>query len=150
MSPMDLLLTVIGNKSEFSMNRNGFYQGNGLEHFLNMVSNDKTGKQKLETWMRPRAIDMVVKEVEREMDDLAEIYRMRMQDVSPEFLMDFNLERHVTQKLEQNSPWFRRILEAAAQTERARAQNTKKDARAVSSCYIMYNYDHSLAECVAE
>lgn len=53
---MNLLLETISMSAEYDYSRNGFYQGSGLDHFLNA---------KLAAWIQPRALNLVVGEVHK-------------------------------------------------------------------------------------
>ena len=137
LTPMDFLLETISLSSEYDSTRNGFYQGSGLDHFLNTISQNKKGINKLESWIRPRALNLVVDEVQREMDNLKELLTMKIADITPEFLTDFNLDRDITTILEEHSPWMHHILLSVAQTPCAIHENAKKIAGPVSkSTYV--------------
>jgi hypothetical protein len=48
LTPIDFLLETISLSSEYNSTRNGFYQGSGLNHFLNTtISRNKRGTAKL-------------------------------------------------------------------------------------------------------
>jgi hypothetical protein len=65
-----------------------------------------------------------------------------MAHITPEFLMDFNLERDITAAttlLEEHSPCMHHILLSAAQTPRAVHENTKK----IAGCIARDSWDAS-------
>jgi hypothetical protein len=132
---MDFLLETISMSSVYDSTCNGFYQGSGLNQFLNAVSQNKKGIAKLETWIRLRALSLVVEEVQREMDQLKEFLTMKMTDITPMFLMDFDLDCDITTILEEYSPWMHHILLAAAQTPCAIRENIKTVGLVSKSIY---------------
>ncbi|RDB22299.1 hypothetical protein Hypma_010669 [Hypsizygus marmoreus] len=127
MSPMDLVLEALGGNPAFKANRDGFYKGQGFEKLMNVMEAEPTGKKKIQTWMRPRAINTVVDEVNREMEALNEDALMYVKQITPEYLTGFHLQTNITDILTEKSPWLQRILLAAAQTPRAARENVKKD-----------------------
>lgn len=131
MSPMDFFLATIGPNPAFRNDQIGFHKSKGLNHFLNVVQSHPQGRTNLDMWMRPRAIEMVEKRVSAEMDGLKEDLCMSMLDVTPEFLVNFNLKRDLTDLFVAKSPWLRRVLMASCQTSRAVNNNTYKTPDAV-------------------
>ena len=82
---------------------------------------------------------MVVDEVQREMDNLKELLTMKIADITPEFLMNFNLDHDLTTILEEHSLWMHHILLSAAQTPHVIHENSKKIAGPVSkSTYVTW------------
>ena len=81
-------------------------------------------------------LDIVLKKIMKEMDSLR-LFRMSIKDLTPEFLMEFNLQSAITEVLEDRSPWLRRILLTAAQTRRASVENTTKKVEHVSFVIIV-------------
>ena len=138
MSPMDLVLTTVSQRPEYRTSRDGFYRSNGLEQLLNVAEADKRGNKKLGEWMRYRSIRMVSDIIEGEMDALKTVFHMSVNDVTPAFLLDFNLERDVTNALCEKSPVLRQILLRAVCTSRADHENEIKDAAAV--CLITFMF----------
>lgn len=141
MSPADLLIDILTPGNDlYAANRVGFYQGTKFTQLMNIIAADSKGLAVRNVWLRPLAIDLVVAEVHSEMDLLSVTFKMAMKDTTPEFLMEFDLEKHITRILARDSPWLQRILLAAAQTSRAARENTTTNPIAVSSlCYaILY------------
>jgi hypothetical protein len=91
-SPIDLLLVTLGPQNEYKAYKDSFYHGNSLavDHLLNVVDAEKRGHDKLMRWVNVRALDVVLKRVSKEMDSLR-VFQMSIKDISPEFLMEFNL-----------------------------------------------------------
>jgi hypothetical protein len=75
---MDFLLETISLSSEYDSTCNGSYPGSSLNQFLNTILQNKKGINKLESWIRPMALNLVVNEVQREMDNLKELLTMKI------------------------------------------------------------------------
>ena len=71
-SPMDLLLVMLGPQIEYQAYKDSFYHGNtyAVSCFLNVVQAEKQGNEKLMTWVRSRALKIVLDEIAKEMDAL--------------------------------------------------------------------------------
>ena len=97
-SPIDLLLVTLGPQNEYKAYKDSFYHGNSLavDHLLNVVDAEKQGHDQLMRWVNVRALDIVLNRVSKEMDSLR-VFRMSIQDLTPEFLMEFKLQSAVTQ-----------------------------------------------------
>ena len=137
MSPIDLLMTTLGPQIQYKHYKDSFYHGNSqaIGQFLNVVDGEKRGHDKLMEWVNVRVLDIVLKKITKEMDSLR-LFRMSIKDLTPEFLMEFNLQSVITEVLEDRSPWLRRILLTAAQTRRASVENTTKKVEHVSFVII--------------
>jgi hypothetical protein len=73
-------------------------------------------------WVNVQALNIMLKRVSKEMDSLR-VSQMSMKDITPEFLMEFELQTQITDILEQLSPWLRCILLMAAQTRHTFIEN---------------------------
>jgi hypothetical protein len=95
MSPMDLLVTSLGSDPAYKTYQDGFYRGSGLDHFLNTVEANKRGSKRLREWMKHRAISMVLEIVDNEVNELRDEFQMSVEQVTPSFLLNFNLKKQV-------------------------------------------------------
>ena len=68
---------------------------------LNVVIGNKQGKEKVDGWMEPRALDIVVNKVVLEMDSL-KVFRMLIAEVTPKYLQAFALKKTIMGMLEDN------------------------------------------------
>ena len=88
-------------------------------------------------WVNVRVLDIVLKKITKEMDSLR-LFRMSIKNLTPKFLMEFNLQSTITEVLEDRSPWHRRILLMAAQTHRTSVENTTKKVEHVGFIIIAH------------
>jgi hypothetical protein len=139
---MDLVLIVLGSNPAYKSAQDGFYCSSGLECFLNVVEADKCGHKKLYGWMLPRSIKNVLDIVESEMEELKNTFHMSTNQVTPDFLCNFDLEHQVVKPLTEKSPILRHILLCATQTSRALVNNDVKDAAAVH--FMSHNSEYKL------
>jgi hypothetical protein len=126
MAPVDLLIESLSSEPAYKSYQDGFYRGSGLEHFLNVIERDKRGSKKLFSWMKPRSIKTVLDIIDMEMEDLKGTFRMSVDQVTPSFLRDFDLEKQVIQPMEEKSPVLRNILLRASQTREVFLKTTRR------------------------
>ncbi|KAF8205821.1 hypothetical protein K438DRAFT_1757140 [Mycena galopus ATCC 62051] len=132
LSPIELLTTLLVPQDVYRDNADGFYRSKGLENLLNLVSQDKRGRKKLDAWIESKfGLDPLLREVHHEMDSLSSHFRRSTSEVTPESLLEFNFERDVTELCREHTPKLRRILLTAVQTPRAAKENTVKDPEPV-------------------
>ncbi|KAJ7934927.1 hypothetical protein B0H13DRAFT_2300283 [Mycena leptocephala] len=122
-----MLITLLGQQTEYKAIADGFYRSQGLEHLLNVCNGNKLGAKKINSWFGTRGIDHLVQDTHREMDVLSTIFLQSTNEITPEGLLNFDFERDVTAVCEEHAPKLRRVLMAAAQTLRAARENTLKD-----------------------
>ncbi|KAJ7891051.1 hypothetical protein B0H13DRAFT_2530311 [Mycena leptocephala] len=122
-----MLITLLGQQTEYKAIADEFYRSQGLEHLLNVCNGNKLGAKKINTWFGTRGIDHLVQDTHREMDVLSTIFLQSTNEITPEGLLNFDFEREVTAVCEEHAPKLRRVLMAAAQTLRAARENTLKD-----------------------
>ncbi|KAF8810165.1 hypothetical protein BYT27DRAFT_7066347, partial [Phlegmacium glaucopus] len=135
-SPIDVLLEVLNQSSpEYQGYRTELYKNSSsnLGRLLDTIMDDKKGAQKLNKWMLPHALDLVCSTVYDEMDALNVSSRLPgMAAITPEFIKNWDASQD--RKL---SPTLTRILETAAQTEKAKTGNKKK--RPEMTCTVIVN-----------
>ncbi|KAF8159104.1 hypothetical protein K438DRAFT_1986032 [Mycena galopus ATCC 62051] len=132
MSPIELITTLLVPQDVYRDNASGFYRSQGLENLLDIVSQDKRGRKKLDAYFENKfGLEPLLREVHREMDNLSSHFRRSTGEVTPESLLEFDFERDVTELCREHTPKLRRILLTAAQTPRAAKENTVKDPEPV-------------------
>jgi hypothetical protein len=121
--------------------RKGFFQSSSLAWFLNVLEADEQGSIHLDSILRPRALALVAREVDAEMENAKPIFRMSTKEVTPEYLLSFNIERSLTIPLQETTPWLRRILMSAMQTMCAVKENKHQNVETVSIYFIIHKTD---------
>lgn len=113
MTAMDLLLYTISEKPSMATWRDGFFRSNALAQLLNVLEVDERGTKQLNVVLRQRAIALVADEINTEMENAKFIFQMSSKDVTPELLLTFDLNRSLTEPLQETTPWLRQILMTA-------------------------------------
>ncbi|KAJ7661354.1 hypothetical protein DFH06DRAFT_1296653 [Mycena polygramma] len=151
MSPIDLVIKLLVPQAAYRDNADGFYRSNGLENLLNLVSRDKRGRKKLQKWQDDNGgIDRLLKDIQHEMDDLTVAFKRSTSEITPESLLGFDFEEHITEVCREHTPKLRRILMTAAQTPRAARENTLKDPESVVQFSILYFLSSGMPRKVVE
>ena len=132
MTPTDLLLHSISHKPAMMIWRKGFFRSSALAHFLNVLEADEQGSIHLDSVIWPRAIALVTREVDAEMENAKPIFCMSTKEVTPEYLLAFDIEWSLTVPLRETTPWLRRILTSAMQTMRVAKENKYQNVETVS------------------
>lgn len=97
-----------------------------MRTILDLWWDNTDGQEQLKAWMKTRAIDLVEETVSEEMDALTKKLRFRLQDATPEHLLQFRLDTHIEPVIKVNSPTIFRIVRRALQTDRAVRKNKHK------------------------
>lgn len=131
MSPTDFLLAIVksDDKSrELETLKSSFYSGTAIPRLLTAIrDSDKQGWPRLDNWYEDRALTVVLDRVDEEMTLLASEFVVAMKDLQPKRLMNFDIGNEVARVMDETSPWLRKILLRAAQSDRAKEENTKKN-----------------------
>ncbi|KAF8120421.1 hypothetical protein EV363DRAFT_1236503 [Boletus edulis] len=61
------------------------------------------------------------------MDDIKDILRVKITDITPDFLADWDITSTIGEAILERAPVLTQVLRSAAQTERASRENTTKD-----------------------
>ncbi|KAF8132639.1 hypothetical protein K438DRAFT_1998504 [Mycena galopus ATCC 62051] len=108
LSPIELVTALLAGQKEYHENANGFYRGQGLENLLDIVYKDKRGRKKIEKWVDANCgLDRLLGKVHCEMDDLGTFFKRSTNDVTPESLLEFNFEDHITEICREHTPTLR-------------------------------------------
>ncbi|KAJ7129941.1 hypothetical protein C8R46DRAFT_925140 [Mycena filopes] len=132
LSPMDLVTSLLVDPTHYQANIDGFYRSSGLEQLLNVVSKDKHGARKLFAWFERPGMDRLLRDIHSEMDQLSLAFRRSSKDITPEDLIQFDFDEHITDVCRDTTPILRHILTAACQTPRAARENTLKDVEPIA------------------
>lgn len=74
MTMIDLLLCSVLQKPAMINWRKGFFRSSALARFLNVLESDEQGAIHLQNVLRPRAIELVTREIDVEMEDAKLIF----------------------------------------------------------------------------
>jgi len=139
-SLLDFMIKVFDpNEPEYASYRDRIYtlpkgtSSGKLAKFLDVIHEDKRGRQQLSDWMEPYAIDLVTKKVYDEMDVVKIALRGTIDTITPEFLKNWDFISSMDNIADQCCPTLYRILQVASQTEYARENNKIKSGRTVRS-----------------
>ncbi|KAF8426475.1 hypothetical protein L210DRAFT_985698 [Boletus edulis BED1] len=89
------------------------------------------GRTQLFTWMEPRTTARVTRKVSDEMDGIKDALRVKITDITPDFLANWDTASTVGAATLERAPVLTQVLRSAAQTERASRENTAKDCTAI-------------------
>ncbi|KAF7971248.1 hypothetical protein HWV62_21570 [Athelia sp. TMB] len=132
-SSLQLLLYTITETSGDSLvshRRNLFGTEGRLGELLDVVMGDSMGRVWLRKWMHPHALELTCDLVDGEMDVAREEFRVASSDVTPEYINVWtsNAATGVT-KLAAVAPVMMKVLMRAAESNRARKENSKKNSK---------------------
>ncbi|KAF9555908.1 hypothetical protein CPC08DRAFT_695029 [Agrocybe pediades] len=106
---------------------------NKLGLILDAILANEKGKVKLYEWLLPHALDVVCKEVGKEMDATTAAERMPgLASITPEFIENWSVPDY--RKI---APCLYTILLAAAETNTAKERNTKKSPTTTCNVIVM-------------
>ncbi|KIJ57431.1 hypothetical protein HYDPIDRAFT_171701, partial [Hydnomerulius pinastri MD-312] len=97
-----------------------------LDRVFDLILSDPRGGPLLTHWMGPHAIKMVSRKIYDEMDDVKDELRGTIDTITSAFLLQWDINSTVTDVMDNNAPILNEVLECAAQTDRARKENTLK------------------------
>jgi hypothetical protein len=127
-SVSDLLAHITDtNNSACKIHRQRLYDtpenGGRLSLILDQISASTVGCKQLDTWALKRTCWVVGKE----MDGVKAAFSMTVDEVTPEFLTNWSFSGSIEDVIKDSAPTLMKILLEAAQTGRARDNNTIKD-----------------------
>jgi len=97
-----------------------------LQALLNAILNDEKGAVTMEDWMAPHALDLVCKNIHREMDAAKPLLKMSVSEITPEFLSKWDVNT-VMCPAELATPTLTRCIKAA--TESRKSQDSTKGSK---------------------
>ena len=129
-TPTEFLTQIaIGNHPDlYSYHQKLFSNQNKptLQALLNAILNDEKGAVTMEDWMAPHALDLVCKNIHREMDAAKPLLKMSVGEITPEFLSKWDVNT-VMRPAELATPTLTRCIEAA--TESRKSQDSTKGSK---------------------
>ncbi|KAK0234888.1 hypothetical protein EDD85DRAFT_966989 [Armillaria nabsnona] len=137
-APFDLFLHTLDPTQETTAGyRQKIYKDpRKLYAILDAIRSDPDGCDKLDSWLLPHAITVVIKSVSREMDTVVKILRGTITQFTPQFFESWSLKSAIAVPSETVTPTLLKILRSAACTEKARKDNKKKESETACFCII--------------
>ena len=130
LSPFDLILELLNdNNADYAGYRNELYKENNskLPSILDSILVTSAGKQKLWSWMRPRALEIVCQVIDEEMDSVTKGDILPgISAITPDFIKSWTVA-----DAQEHAPFLKGVLLRAAQTSLAKENNIQKDPHAV-------------------
>jgi hypothetical protein len=105
-----------------------------LVKLLDLIYDDKRGREQITRWMEPHAVELMAKKVYQEMDTVKVSLRQPIDSVTPELLRNWDLNSMMDSVVKDRSPILHRTLQAASQTQTAEDNNKFKTSHTVGSC----------------
>jgi hypothetical protein len=135
-SPLDILIQVLDPEDmAYDRYRANLYRNDSakLPALIEKIMADDKGREKLLECMKPCLLDFSCEIVAQEMEQRRKKSILQgIQVVTPTFMERYNLDEEVD-----TSPFLTQILETAAQTDRAKLHNKKKEPEKVNYCYYL-------------
>ena len=129
LGPFDLVLSVLdGNNPDYSGYRNELYKDKSskLPSILDAILATDAGKQKLWSWMRLHALEIVCSVIDEEMGSMTKAECLSgISAITPEFIKSWTGATTCKQ-----TPFLTEVLLRASQTSRAKENNKKKHPEA--------------------
>ena len=121
-------------KVDYAGYRNELYKDKSskLSDILDLIIVTEAGKQKLYSWLRPRALELVCQVIDKEMDSVTKGELLPgLSAITPEFIKSWTVE-----DVNERAPFLTGVLLRAAQTALAKEKNILKNPQAVCVEYI--------------
>jgi hypothetical protein len=103
-----------------------FWRTKKLTTILDACWKDPFGHDQLLQWMRPKADDLVLAEVSKQMERVKRSCLKHAKDYTVDELMSFRLEKDIFPVMERDGPLVLRFIQAAVETERGLVEHKKK------------------------
>jgi hypothetical protein len=97
-----------------------------LAEILDACWDDSFGREQLVEWMRPKAEDLLLAEVSKQMELVKRSCLKHARDFTVDELMKFRLETNIFPIMERDGPLVLRFIHAAVDTDRGLAEHKKK------------------------
>jgi hypothetical protein len=108
-----------------------------IHQLLDTIWAHPKGKSLLEDWMRPHAIDLVCETVHREMEAAKPFLKMGVNEVTPEFVSNWDIRETMEPIAINTTPMLSRVLHAATQpklpSDNSESEEDYKNRRTVCS-----------------
>ena len=130
LSPFDIVLDLLDDsKLRYWGYRNEFFkqENENLPKILEAIYSNKEGKERMDRWMLPHALEIICAKVSDEMDEVQMFEKLPgLHAITPEFIKTWTVTGH-----KDKAPYLFQILLAAAETVLAKEKNKKKSPLAV-------------------
>ncbi|KAH0832143.1 hypothetical protein J3R83DRAFT_13053 [Lanmaoa asiatica] len=133
-SLLDCLFDVLDpSKQEFAVQRRNFLANSSgkFTRLLDLIFETDSGRKHLLDWMEPHAIDLVSDRIASEMDDVKRRLGGTVTSITPESLRIWDINTFIGSVVNEKAPITGRILQTAAQTDRAKQKNKVKSCSTV-------------------
>jgi hypothetical protein len=140
-SPVDLMLEILNSmNADYASYRTALYSQTPekVAQLLGLISGNSTGSKLVHDWVRDRSMEVICDAVSAEMDKVKATMLMNTGDMSLHFLVNWSIDGAVGNAANENALILLKILLSAAQTKRAKAENTIKDPEKVWTCGIYH------------
>jgi hypothetical protein len=129
-----LLLRILNHQFQpaFQAQSFMFWRSKQLPAILSTCWDDVFGREQLVQWMRPKAEDLALAEVSKQMEAVKRACLKNAKDFTIDELMNFRVETVIVPIMERNGPLVIRFLNAAVETERGLVNHKKKTSFVVS------------------
>lgn len=103
----------------------GFIGSDYLQPLLDLLW--EHAREGFEAWLTPKAVGHVQMTMSSEMNALAKAFKFSFSQLTPEFLLGFDLKTTIQPKVKKFAPTVDSIIRNALQTDRAAKENVDKD-----------------------
>ncbi|TFY51932.1 hypothetical protein EVG20_g10773 [Dentipellis fragilis] len=139
-SPLELVsqLVDLGNKSGDHFRRQWYSKDcPQLDRLLDGIAVDPRGKAKLNSWMEPRAVDIISRTIDDEMQAVQNhLHLPSVNSITPAFLDEWN-KKSIIEPVVAATPTLMAILLRAAETSVAKEKNKKKHANTMCGVILL-------------
>jgi hypothetical protein len=125
-------VTAILDEPTFANHQSAFYSElnkNRFEDFLESLWNHKKGTLRMKDWFKPHAISLMCDLVYKEMDAAKPHLYMTTNQVTPEFITNWDNNSLMEKIGKDITPTWTCILDAAMETKVAKLKQTKSGSR---------------------
>ncbi|KAF8241151.1 hypothetical protein L208DRAFT_1229582 [Tricholoma matsutake] len=144
MPPSEFLALVLDDSTnDFATYRTAFFtdvHSSKLWSLLELIWNHEKGCSHMKEWMKPHAVDLVCDIIDDEMDSARPKLSMTTQEITPEFISQWDINGLMDQINSDTTPVWTRVLEAASETkeDKAKPKTSKSRNRHTVTSYIHY------------
>lgn len=126
MPPSEFLALVLDDSTnDFATHRTAFFtdvHSSKLRSLLELIWNNEKGCRHMKEWMKTRAVDLVCDVIHDEMDSAKPKLSMTTQEITPEFVSQWDINGLMEQINLDTTPVWTRVLEAATETKEDKAK----------------------------
>lgn len=155
---LDLLKLTLTREGDFASQRKALFSPKNmvlLQEVLAGIFDDEKGAKIKRQFLLPRSIDIVSKEIHREMEAVKPHLTMTSKEVNADFIDNWDLE-NIMEPVVQNMPTFSAVFEAAAKSKiskqkakAAKSKNRKKVTECLHHSDAKANLNFKFRECIS-